>query len=40
VTAKYEVQSGDTLWELAARFYGDGRLHRVIAVINHLADPT
>jgi nucleoid-associated protein YgaU len=39
MTAKYEVQSGDTLWELAERFYGDGRLHRVIAVINHLADP-
>ena len=39
MTAKYEVQSGDTLWELAERFHGDGRLHRVIAVINHLADP-
>ena len=39
MAAKYEVQSGDTLWELAERFYGDGRLHRVIAVINLLSDP-
>ncbi len=39
MSAKYQVQSGDTLWELAERFYGDGRLHPVIAVINHLANP-
>jgi nucleoid-associated protein YgaU len=39
MSAKYQIQSGDTLWALAGRFYGDGRLNPVIAVINHLADP-
>ncbi len=39
MSAKYQVQSGDTRWGLAERFYGDGRRHRVISVINHLADP-
>ena len=39
MSAKYQVQTGDTLWALAERFYGDGRLNPVIAVINHLADP-
>jgi nucleoid-associated protein YgaU len=39
MSAKYQVQAGDTLWALAERFYGDGRLHRVISVINHLSDP-
>lgn len=37
--SKYEVKSGDTLWKLAERFYGDGRLHPVIAVINDLSNP-
>jgi nucleoid-associated protein YgaU len=36
---KYQVKSGDTLWGLALRFYGDGRRHRVIAVANDLTDP-
>ena len=36
---KYEVKSGDTLWKLAERFYGDGRLHPVLSVINHLSNP-
>ncbi len=39
MSAKYQIQTGDTLWALAERFYGDGRLNPVIAVINHLADP-
>ena len=39
MSSKYQVQAGDTLWELAERFYGDGRLFRVISVINHLTDP-
>lgn len=33
------VVSGDTLWGLAERFYGDGGLFPVMSVINHLADP-
>jgi nucleoid-associated protein YgaU len=37
--AKYQVQSGDTLWGLAEREYGDGRLSAVIAVINDISDP-
>ena len=39
MSAKYQVEAGDTLWALADRFYGDGRLNPVIAVINHLANP-
>jgi nucleoid-associated protein YgaU len=39
MSEKYEVVKGETLWGLAQRFYGDGRLFPVIAVINHLADP-
>ena len=39
MSTKYQVQTGDTLWALAERFYGDGRLNPVIAVINHLANP-
>ncbi len=39
MSSKYQVQSGDTLWKLALRFYGDGRLHPVISVINHLSNP-
>ena len=39
MSAKYQVQAGDTLWALAERFYGDGRLNPVIAVINHLTNP-
>ncbi|WP_101946760.1 LysM peptidoglycan-binding domain-containing protein [Mycobacterium sp. 3519A] len=36
--AKYQVQSGDTLWGLAERYYGDGRLFTVISVINDISD--
>lgn len=35
----YEVQQGDTLFEVAQRQYGDGNLYPVIALQNHLADP-
>ncbi|MGH3725551.1 MAG: LysM peptidoglycan-binding domain-containing protein [Mycobacterium sp.] len=38
-SGKYAVRSGDTLWNLSERFYGDGRRYRVIAVINGLSDP-
>lgn len=38
MTTEYHVVSGDTLWALAERFYGDGSLFPVISVINHLAD--
>jgi nucleoid-associated protein YgaU len=37
--AKYQVQSGDTLWALAEREYGDGRLSTVISVANDISDP-
>ncbi len=36
---KYQVVSGDTLWALADRFYGDGSLYRVISVQNQITDP-
>jgi phage tail protein X len=39
MTEKYQVVSGDTLWALAKRFYGDGSLYPVITVINHLSGP-
>jgi nucleoid-associated protein YgaU len=35
----YAVQAGDTLSAIAAREYGDGTLHPVIARQNHLTDP-
>ncbi|MBW8710503.1 MAG: LysM peptidoglycan-binding domain-containing protein, partial [Mycobacterium sp.] len=39
MSAKHQVQAGDTLWGLAEGFYGDGRLNSVIAVVNDLANP-
>ena len=36
---KYQIQDGDTLWGLAKWFYGDGRLHRVLAETNYLSNP-
>ena len=36
---KYKVVSGDTLSDLAIRFYGDADLFEVIAIANDLPDP-
>ncbi|MFC3965582.1 LysM peptidoglycan-binding domain-containing protein [Nocardia jiangsuensis] len=37
--ATHVVAEGDTLWDLATRFYGDGTKFTLIAAANHLADP-
>lgn len=39
LTRKHTVVAGDTLWDLAQRFYGDGSLFTLIAAANHLPDP-
>ncbi|MCX5043574.1 LysM peptidoglycan-binding domain-containing protein [Aldersonia sp. NBC_00410] len=36
---KYQVVGGDTLWSIAQRFYGDGRLYSALAIINSLPNP-
>ena len=36
---RYKVVAGDTLSALAARFYGDAQLHRLIATASGIADP-
>jgi S-formylglutathione hydrolase FrmB len=36
---RYTVVAGDTLSALAARFYGDAQLHRLIATASGIADP-
>jgi S-formylglutathione hydrolase FrmB len=36
---RHTVVAGDTLSELAARFYGDARLHRLIATASGITDP-
>lgn len=36
---KYQVRSGDTLYGLAERFYGDGHRFRAISAINGIVDP-
>jgi nucleoid-associated protein YgaU len=33
------VVSGDTLWAIAERFYGDGSKYQVIADANDISDP-
>lgn len=35
----YTVQAGDTLWDIATEFYGDGRQYPKIARANDIADP-
>ncbi|BBY25445.1 LysM peptidoglycan-binding domain-containing protein [Mycobacterium stomatepiae] len=35
----YTVVSGDTMWAIAERFYGDGSKYRVIADASGVADP-
>jgi LysM repeat protein len=39
MSRKYRVQAGDTLSEIAQRFYGDSTLFGLIATANQLADP-
>ena len=35
----YIVRSGDTLWAIACRFYGDGTRWSDLAARNHIGDP-
>lgn len=35
----YKVKSGDTLWDIAAQYYGDGRQYMKIAKANSIANP-
>ena len=35
----YTVRAGDTLWGIAARFYGDGTMWRTLAEKNGVSDP-
>ena len=37
---KYTVASGDSLWKIAERFYGDGNLCQEIINANQTAYPT
>ncbi|HEY9311286.1 LysM peptidoglycan-binding domain-containing protein [Williamsia sp.] len=39
LTKKYKVVAGDTLSELAAKFYGDSSMFPLIAAANQLSDP-
>ena len=36
----YVVQSGDSLWEIARRFYGDGSKYMIIANKNGISNPS
>jgi hypothetical protein len=36
----HTVRSADTLWDLAKQYYGEPRLHHVLAATNHITDPT
>ncbi|MFT9701323.1 LysM peptidoglycan-binding domain-containing protein, partial [Mycobacteroides abscessus subsp. abscessus] len=35
----HTVVAGDTLWQLALRFYGDAELYRLIATASGISDP-
>jgi nucleoid-associated protein YgaU len=35
----YTVESGDTLWAIAERFYGDGGKYQVIADASGISNP-
>ncbi|MDM2521014.1 LysM domain-containing protein, partial [Mycobacteroides abscessus] len=35
----HTVVAGDTLWQLALRFYGDAELYRLIAAASGISDP-
>jgi nucleoid-associated protein YgaU len=35
----YTVKAGDTLWDLAAKYYNDGRKFTKIASANNISDP-
>ncbi|MBV1848947.1 LysM peptidoglycan-binding domain-containing protein [Catellatospora tritici] len=35
----YRVKAGDTLWDIAANYYGDGRQYMKIAKANNIANP-
>ncbi|MHB8927565.1 MAG: LysM peptidoglycan-binding domain-containing protein [Bacillota bacterium] len=35
----YVVKAGDSLWDIAARLYGNGRMYTIIALQNKLSDP-
>lgn len=37
--ATYQVEAGDTLWDIAQRFYGDGTKWRLIANANGIDNP-
>jgi nucleoid-associated protein YgaU len=35
----YTVESGDTLWAISERFYGDGNKYQIIADASGIANP-
>lgn len=35
----YRVRAGDTLWDIAERFYGDGQQYHRIAAANNISNP-
>lgn len=39
MSSVYKIQKGDTLWDIAKRVYGDGRMYKKLAVANNLSNP-